>query len=959
MASGRQRYSIISDGLPTQLPDIDPDETREWVESFDSVVRTRGRARARYVMLRLLERAREQQVGVPGLRSTDYINTIPPELEPWFPGDEYIERRVRAYIRWNAAVMVSRANRPGLGVGGHIATYASAASLYEVGFNHFFRGKDHGESGDQVFFQGHAAPGIYARAFLEGRLTQQQLDGFRQELSHKGGGLPSYPHPRLMPAFWEFPTVSMGLGAIDSIYQARFNRYLLARELKDTSRSHVWAFLGDGEMDEPEALGAIGLAAREELDNLTFVINCNLQRLDGPVRGNGKIIQELEAFFRGAGWNVIKVIWGRDWDPLLAHDTDGVLVNKMNTTPDGQFQTYSVESGAYIREHFFGDDPRLRAMAEPLSDDELRNLSRGGHDYRKVYAAFKAAREHEGQPTVILAHTIKGWTLGPDFEARNATHQMKKLTVAELKEFRDRLYLPIEDSALEAELPPYYHPGEDSDEIQYMRERRAALGGFLPRRVNRARPLPLPPDTAYADLRKGSGKQSIATTMAFVRLLKDLMKEPGIGARFVPIVPDEARTFGMDSLFPTAKIYSPHGQTYEAVDRNLLLSYKESAQGQILHEGISEAGAMGSVIAASTSYATHGTPMIPVYVFYSMFGWQRTGDQMWALGDQLGRGFLLGATAGRTTLTGEGLQHNDGHSLLLASVSPACVSYDAAWGYELAYIVRDALRRMYGSAPEHPSGEDIFYYLTVYNEPYPQPAEPAGFPGGADALEQGILRGLYRYRAAAGAGDLTGAAVNPAEPERAGAGQPGTAGPADGEGRDGGVPQPGGQPQRAQILASGVAVRFALAAQELLAADWGVAADVWSATSWTELRRDALAAEEHNLLHPDEEQQVPYVTRMLEGEPGPVVAVSDWIKAVPDQIARWVPAPFLSLGTDGYGFSDTRAAARRFFHVDAESITLAVLSQLVRHGEAKAEVLDQAIAKYRLDVPVSEMLPSS
>ena len=507
-----------------------------------------------------------------------------------------------------------------------------------MGFNHFFRGKDHGESGDQVFFQGHAAPGIYARAFLEGRLTEDQLNGFRQELSHPGGGLPSYPHPRLMPDFWEFPTVSMGLGPLNSIYQARFNRYLLAREIHDTSRSHVWAFLGDGEMDEPEALGAIGLAAREELDNLTFVINCNLQRLDGPVRGNGKVIQELEAFFRGAGWNVIKVIWGRDWDPLLAQDTDGVLVNKMNTTPDGQFQTYSVESGAYIRENFFGGDPRLRAMVAHLSDDELRSLSRGGHDYRKVYAAFKAAREHDGQPTVILAHTIKGWTLGKDFEARNATHQMKKLTVAELKEFRDRLYLPIPDSALEAELPPYYHPGEDSDEIQYMRERRAALGGVLPRRVVRAKSLPQPPDSVYDELRKGSGKQAVATTMAFVRLLKELMKDPAIGERFAPIIPDEARTFGMDSLFPTAKIYSPHGQTYEAVDRNLLLSYKESEKGQILHEGISESGAMGSVIAAGTSYATHGTHMIPVYVFYSMFGWQRTGDQMWALGDQLGRG---------------------------------------------------------------------------------------------------------------------------------------------------------------------------------------------------------------------------------------------------------------------------------------------------------------------------------
>ena len=944
MAAGRQRFSIISDGLPTQLPDIDPDETREWVESFDDVVRTRGRSRARYVMLRLLERAREQQVGVPGLRSTDFINTIPPEREPWFPGDEYVERRIRAYIRWNAAVMVSRANRPGMGVGGHIATYASAASLYEVGFNHFFHGKEHGESGDQVFFQGHAAPGIYARAFLEGRLTQQQLDGFRQELSHPGGGLPSYPHPRLMPDFWEFPTVSMGLGAINSVYQARFNKYLLAREIKDTSRSHVWAFLGDGETDEPEVLGSIGLAAREELDNLTFVINCNLQRLDGPVRGNGKIIQELEAFFRGAGWNVIKVIWGRDWDPLLAKDVDGVLVNKMNTTPDGQFQTYSVENGGYTREHFFGGDPRLRAMVEHLSDDEVRNLSRGGHDYRKVYAAFKAAQEHVGQPTVILAHTIKGWTLGPDFEARNATHQMKKLTVAELKEFRDRLYLPIPDAALEAELPPYYHPGEDSDEITYMRERRAALGGYLPKRVVRAKPLTLPGDAVYGELKHGSGKQAVATTMAFVRLLKDLMKDPGIGARFVPVIPDEARTFGMDSLFPTAKIYSPHGQSYEAVDRALLLGYKESERGQILHEGISEAGAMGSVIAAGTSYATHAAPMIPIYVFYSMFGWQRTGDEMWAFGDQLGRGFLLGATAGRTTLTGEGLQHNDGHSVLLASVSPACVSYDAAWGYELSYIVQEGLRRMYGAPEGHPDGEDIFYYLTLYNEPYQQPAEPAGFPGGSAALQQGILRGLYRYAAAPEAAPGTdqaqpaAGADSPAEPALA-------TGSADGAGHP-----------HAQILASGVAMRWALDAQRLLREDWGVAADVWSATSWTELRRDALACEEWNMLHPDVEPRVPYVTQALDGSPGPVVAVSDWIRAVPDQIARWVPAPFNSLGTDGYGFSDTRAAARRFFHVDAESITLAVLSQLARLGEVKPEALGQAIEKYRLDVPVSTAL---
>ena len=981
MASGSQRFSIISDGLPTQLPDIDPDETREWIESFDTVVRTRGRSRARYVMLRLLERAREQQVGVPGLRSTDYINTIPPELEPWFPGDEYVERRIRAYIRWNAAVMVSRANRPGMSVGGHIATYASAASLYEVGYNHFFRGKEHGESGDQVFFQGHAAPGIYARAFLEGRLTEDQLNGFRQELSHRGGGLPSYPHPRLMPDFWEFPTVSMGLGAINAVYQARFNRYLLARQIKDTSRSHVWAFLGDGETDEPEVLGSIGLAAREELDNLTFVINCNLQRLDGPVRGNGKIMQELEASFRGAGWNVIKVVWGRDWDPLLAQDVDGVLVNKMNTTPDGQFQTYGVETGAYIRENFFGGDPRLRAMVEHLSDTDLRNLSRGGHDYRKVYAAFKAATEHVGQPTVILAHTIKGWTLGPDFEARNATHQMKHLTTAELKDFRDRLYLEIPDSALEAELPPYYHPGENSDEIQYMKERRAALGGYLPRRVVRAKPLALPPDSAYDELRKGSGKQAVATTMAFVRLLKDLMRHSEIGDRFVPIIPDEARTFGMDSLFPTAKIYAPHGQTYEAVDRNLLLSYKESEKGQILHEGISEAGAMGSMAAAATAYATHGTRMIPVYIFYSMFGFQRTGDQMWALGDQLGRGFLLGATAGRTTLTGEGLQHNDGHSVLLSSVSPACVAYDAAWAYELAYIMRDALRRMHGSSPGHPDGEDIFYYLTVYNEPYVQPPEPTDYPGGQAALEQGILRGLYRYAAApampstaaarpgtgtdssAGTADLTsvfqairrGTGAGPSGAQPSGA-QPAEARTAEARTADAQTADRPAEPPRAKILASGVALRWALEAQRLLAEDWGVAAEAWSATSWTELRREALRCDEWNLLHPDDEHRVPQVTQALEGHAGPVVAVSDWIRAVPDQIARWIPGPYTSLGTDGWGFSDTRPAARRFFHVDAPSITLAVLSQLASQGEVKPEVLGQAISKYRLDLDVSDAL---
>jgi pyruvate dehydrogenase E1 component len=914
------RFSVITDGLPSQLPDLDPDETREWLDSLDTVINLAGRSRARYLMLKLLERARERQVGVPALRSTDYINTIPPEREPWFPGDEHVERRIRAYIRWNAAMMVSRANRPELGVGGHIATYASMASLYEVGFNHFFRGKDHGQSGDQVFFQGHGSPGIYARAYLEGRLTEQQLDGFRQELSHqvngRSAGLPSYPHPRLMRDFWEFPTVSMGLGPIHAIYQARFNRYLLDREIEDTSNSRVWAFLGDGEMDEPESLGAIGVAAREELDNLIFVVNCNLQRLDGPVRGNGKIIQELESYFRGAGWNVIKVVWGREWDELLARDVDGVLVNKMNTTPDGQFQTYSTSDGAFIREDFFGSDPRLRKMVEHLSDDQLRNLPRGGHDYRKVYAAFKAATEHTGQPTVILAHTIKGWTLGKDFEGRNATHQMKKLTKPELKEMRDRLYLDIPDSALENGLPPYYHPGPDSDEVQYMKERRAALGGSVPRRVVRSKPLKLPAREAYADLKKGSGKQAVATTMAFVRLLKDLIKDKEIGRRFVPIIPDEARTFGMDSLFPTAKIYSPFGQQYQPVDRELLLSYREAKQGQILHEGISEAGAMGSMIAAGTSYATHGEPMIPVYIFYSMFGFQRTGDAIWALADQLGKGFLLGATAGRTTLNGEGLQHQDGHSLLLAATNPACVAYDPAFAFEVAVIVEDALRRMYGSTDEHPYGEDVFYYLTVYNEPYRQPAMPEGID------EEGIRRGLYRYGPA------------PTDSNAASSGSDG------GQAED--------TRPRAQILASGVAVQAALKAQEMLASQWGVAADVWSVTSWTELRRDAVAAEEHALLHPSEHPRTPYVTAALADAPGPVVAVSDWMRAVPDQISRWVPGDYSSLGTDGFGRSDTRGALRRYFHVDAESTVVAVLTELARRGEVKHEVLQQAIDGYRL-----------
>nr|WP_221634743.1 pyruvate dehydrogenase (acetyl-transferring), homodimeric type [Nocardioides luti] len=896
--------------MPTQLPDIDPDETNDWIDSFDSLVGERGRERARYVMLRLLERAREMQVGVPALRSTDYINTIPPEREPWFPGDEEAERRIRAFIRWNAAVMVSSANRKGLEVGGHIATYQSSASLYEVGFNHFFRGKDAPGGGDQIYIQGHGSPGIYARAFLEGRLNEEQLYRFRQEVQHGvGRGLPSYPHPRLMPEFWEFPTVSMGLTGLNSIYQARFNRYLSNRGIKDTNDQHVWAFLGDGEMAEPESLGAIRIAAREELDNLTWVINCNLQQLDGPVTGNGKIIQELEANFRGAGWNVIKVVWGREWDTLLAHDVDGVLVNKMNTTPDGAFQTYSTEKGDYIRENFFGGDPRLRKMVEHMSDQQIVKLPRGGHDYRKVYAAFDAATKHVGQPTVILAKTIKGWTIDA-LEGKNATHQMKKLTQDDLKKFRDRLYLPLSDRDLERAYEetgaaPFFHPGKDSPEIQYMLERRAALGGSVPRRVVRAKALKLPGDKVYAELKQGNAKNKVATTMAAVRLLRDWMKDPEIGQRIVPIAPDEYRTFGMDSMFPSAKVYNPSGQQYESVDRNMLLSYKESAQGQMLHEGISEAGAMASATAAGSAYSTHGEHMIPFYIFYSMFGFQRTGDSIWAMADQLARGFLIGATAGRTTLTGEGLQHADGHSPLLAATNPAVVHYDPAFAYEVAHVMRSGLERMYGSTEADPDGESVIFYITVYNEPVEQPAEPEGVD------VEGILKGIHRVSTA------------------------------DGEG------------PRVQLLASGVAFPWIKEAARILAEDWGVQSDTWSVTSWNELARDAVSAEHWNLNHPGENPRTAYVADKLADVEGPVVAVSDYMRAVPLQIARWVPGDYRVLGADGFGFADTRPAARRFFQIDAESVVVQTLQALADAGTIGRDQVEKAFATYRIDDPTA------
>ena len=883
------------DQVIEQLVDTDPQETAEWHASFDAALENAGPVRARYLMLSLIQRAHEKNVGISALRTTDYINSIPPEHEPKFPGDEGIERRIRAFNRWNAAMLVHRAQRPGIGVGGHISTYASSAALYEVGFNHFFRGQDHPGGGDQIFFQGHASPGMYARAFLEGRFTETELDGFRQELSHKGGGLSSYPHPRLMPEFWQFPTVSMGLGPLNAIYQARFNRYLHNRGIKDTSQQQVWAFLGDGEMDEPESVSALGLAAREGLDNLTFVVNCNLQRLDGPVRGNGKIIQELEAQFGGAGWNVIKVVWGREWDPLLAQDRDGALVSLMNRTPDGDYQTYKGENGAYIRNNFFGRDPRTAALVANWSDDQIWNLKRGGHDYQKLFAAYTAATTHNGRPTVILAKTIKGWTLGSHFEARNSTHQMKKMSMEDITTFRDRLQIPIPDEKLDAKLPPYYRPAEDSPEYQYLLERRKALGGSIPRRRAISKPLPQPADSVYESARRGSGAQEIATTMAFVRMLKDLIKDPGMGKRFVPIIPDEARTFGMDSLFPSLKIYSPLGQQYTSVDRELMLSYKESTSGVILHEGINEAGSVASFTAVGTSYSSHDEPMIPIYIFYSMFGFQRTGDAFWAAADQLTRGFVLGATAGRTTLNGEGLQHEDGHSHLLASTNPAVVAYDPAYAFELAHIVKDGLRRMYGE-----NSENIYYYLTVYNEPYVQPEEPKNLD------VDGLLRGIYLYSPA-------------------------------GRGR-----------RKAQILASGVGVNWALKAQKLLAEDWNVAASVWSVTSWNELRRDGLAVDRHNLLHPNDTRTA-YVTEKLAKTDGPVIAVSDFMRAVQDQIQPWVANPFLSLGTDGFGLSDTRGALRRHFKVDAESIVVATLSSLAQSGDIKKSVVEEAISKYQIN----------
>ncbi|MGH9224031.1 MAG: pyruvate dehydrogenase (acetyl-transferring), homodimeric type [Acidimicrobiales bacterium] len=875
-----------------QLPDPDAGLTAEWVDSLDALIGSHGPGPTRMILGRLLRRAAERDVGFPATLMTPYVNTIPRDAQPAFPGDEELERRIEAMVVWNMTAMVSRANAQSEGIGGHMATPASSASLYEVAFNHFFQGKDGDHPGDQVFFQGHATPGIYARAFLEGRLSESQLDGFRREVA--GGGLSSYPHPRLMPEFWEFPTVSMGLGPINAVYQARFNRYLQDRGITDTSRSHVWCFIGDGECDEPETSGALTLAARE--------------RLDGPVRGNGKVIQELEAVFRGAGWNVIKVIWGSAWDDLLSQDHEGALLERLDTTIDGQYQKYAVEPPAYARDQFFGSDPRLAAMVDGRAEDDAAfTMPRGGHDLHKLFAAYQAAMDHRGTPTVILAKTVKGYGLGPEIQARNAAHQIKKMKSPQFTALRDRLglgaFLPDDALGDADQPPPYLRPAEGSPEHEYLTGRRSGLGGSVPRRTpaGAGRTIGQPDSKVFDDLLQGSNDRSVSTTMAFAGLLRSLLRDKTVGARVVPIVPDEARTFGLDALFSEVKIYAPQGQQYEPVDAAMQLAYRESQDGQILEEGITEAGSLSSFTAAGTSYATWGEPMIPFYLFYSMFGFQRVGDQVWAFGDMRGRGFLLGATAGRTTLNGEGLQHQDGHSLLLASSVPNVAAYDPAFAYEVATIVRDGIARMYGDDPD-----DVFYYLTLYNENYPMPPMPEG-------AENGIVRGLYRFAEA------------PGEPSR-----------------------------QATILFSGTAQAAARDAQQLLAEHHDVAAELWSATSYKALREDALAAERWNRLHPNGLRRTPYVSEALTECAGPYVAVTDFMKAVPDQVARWIPGHFTTLGTDGYGRSDSRAALRRHFETDAAHLVVAVLAALADLDNGKPDEVEDAIAHYGLDADAIE-----
>ncbi len=871
---------------PEEQAKIEHAEIQEWIESLNYVIEKESPEQVLHILRHLQIRAQEAGVRLPFTANTPYINTIPLEEQPVYPGRREIERRIKSIIRWNAMAMVVRANRSEEGIGGHISTYASAATLYEVGFNHFFRGPGADHSGDQVFFQGHSAPGLYARAFIEGRLSEEQLKNFRRELQ-EGGGLSSYPHPWLMPGFWQFPTVSMGLGPIMAIYLARFNRYLEDRGLKPDHGSHVWAFLGDGETDEPESLGAITLASREKLDNLIFVINCNLQRLDGPVRGNGKIIQELEAIFRGAGWNVIKVVWGSDWDPLLAQDRQGRLVERMGEVVDGEYQKYSTEPGSYIREHFFGKDPKLAEIVRHYTDEQLRKMQRGGHDPLKVYAAFQAAVTHKGQPTVILAKTIKGYGLGESGEGKNITHQQKKLNEDELREFRTRFGIPISDE--DVAYAPFYRPPEGSPEMAYLRECRESLGGYVPSRVVDCPILKAPPEAAFKELFEGTGERGVSTTMAFVRVLHALLHDKELGKYIVPIVPDEARTFGMEALFRQVGIYAHSGQLYEPVDSDSLLYYKEATDGQILEEGLTEAGSMSSFIAAGTSYAVHGIPMIPFFIYYSMFGFQRIGDLIWAAGDMRCKGFLVGGTAGRTTLNGEGLQHQDGHSHLLAQPIPNLLAYDPAYAFEIAVIVREGIRRMYEEQ------EDIFYYLTVENQNYPMPLMP-------EDCKEGILKGMYKFRPSEKT-DFT---------------------------------------LRAQILGSGAIMNEALHAQALLAEHFEVAADVWSITSYKELRRDGLDADRYNLLHADKPPRTPYVTQCLQNEPGVIVAASDYVKALPDLLAKWMPRPCIALGTDGFGRSESRAALRDFFEMDARHIAYAAICGLARDGALDQKAIQKA-----------------
>ncbi len=868
-------------------------ETREWLYSLDYVLEHSGPERVKELLQELQIRAHKAGVEIPFSANTPYINTIPREKQHPFPGDRELERRIKSLLRWNAMAMVVRANKHENGIGGHISTYASAATLYEIGFNHFFRGKGEEYDGDQIYFQGHASPGIYARAFLEGRISAEQLENFRRELNPKGG-LSSYPHPWLMPNFWEFPTVSMGLGPLMAIYQARFNRYLEDRGMKKQNGHKVWAFLGDGETDEPETLGAITLAAREKLDNLIFVINCNLQRLDGPVRGNGKIIQELEAAFRGAGWNVIKVIWGSDWDPVFAKDIDGKMIKRLGEIVDGQYQKYSVESGQYIRQHLCNGDQDLIKMIENLSDEQLRKMKRGGHDPEKVYAAYKAAIEHKGSPTVILAKTIKGYGLGEAGEGKNITHQQKKLNEDELAEFRTRFGIPISDE--DVAHAPFYRPSENSPEIQYVRERRKQLGGFVPMRMPNIRPLKTPPEDIFEEFYKGTEGKEASTTMVFVRILAKLLRDKEIGKLIVPIIPDEARTFGMEALFRSVGIYSHAGQLYEPVDKETLLYYKEATNGQILEEGITEAGAMSSFIAAGTAYATHGINMIPFFVYYSLFGFKRAADLFWAAGDMSCKGFLVGGTAGRTTLAGEGLQHQDGNSHLMAYPVPNLVAYDPAFAFEIAVIVRDGIRRMYEEQ------EKVFYYMTVMNENYAMPPMPKG-------VKEGILKGMYKFKASTKKNLKV----------------------------------------KAHLFGSGTIMNEVLKAQIILEEEFKISTDAWSVTSYKELRKDGLDVEHWNILHPTEKQKVPYVTKMLSNEEGVFVAASDYVKELPDSIAKWFPGKLYSLGTDGFGRSEARAELRDFFEVDAKHIVVATLSALLKEGKIKNTVVEKAIKDYGIN----------